>query len=178
MSIRRNGRPEIFFCRFQNPAAQNLTMEISSSFLLQHPCLHPGRHDEQVHRWGEYLVVVVDDFEGVPRRPHQPPEVAFLPPILEGPHESMFEAFRGRRFDATHWRLNINELGEVYHSEGIYLGETLLYSLTLSSILVCLLLRLTLLRRCSYSHSLARTSPPGEGSHAVASGFDKPACQC
>ncbi|KAK8926262.1 hypothetical protein KSP39_PZI018472 [Platanthera zijinensis] len=52
------------------------------------------------------------------RRPHQPAKVAFLPPILEGTREKLFEVFRGQQFDVIHRRRNVNVLDEVLPCEG------------------------------------------------------------
>ncbi|KAK8959646.1 hypothetical protein KSP40_PGU006084 [Platanthera guangdongensis] len=52
----------------------------------------------------EYLVIIDGNFEGILGRPHQLADVAFLPPILEGARERLFEAFSRRRFDVIHCR--------------------------------------------------------------------------
>ncbi|KAK8957895.1 hypothetical protein KSP39_PZI000492 [Platanthera zijinensis] len=77
-----------------------------------HVCTLVGTANK-VHRWSEQQVVVHGDFGGVPGRPHQPADVAFLPPILEGAREQLFDYFRGRRFDVIFWRLNVSVLEPV-----------------------------------------------------------------
>ncbi|KAK8964434.1 hypothetical protein KSP40_PGU014862 [Platanthera guangdongensis] len=86
-------------------------------YFSSHVCTLVGTANK-VHRWRELLVVVKGDFDGVLGRPHQPTDVAFLPPILEGVREQLIESFRGRWFDAIFWRLNVNTLLEIHSKEG------------------------------------------------------------
>ncbi|KAK8951741.1 hypothetical protein KSP39_PZI003770 [Platanthera zijinensis] len=85
-------------------------------FFSSHVCTLVGTANK-VHRWSEQLIVVHGDFGGILGRPHQPADVAFLPPILEGAREQLFEYFRGRRFDVIFWRLNVNVLEAVHPNE-------------------------------------------------------------
>ncbi|KAK8947168.1 hypothetical protein KSP39_PZI006670 [Platanthera zijinensis] len=85
-------------------------------FFSSHVCTLVGTANK-VHRWSEQLMVVHGDFGGILGRPHQPADVAFLPPILEGAREQLFEYFRGRRFDVIFWRLNVNVLEAVHPNE-------------------------------------------------------------
>ncbi|KAK8945603.1 hypothetical protein KSP40_PGU004242 [Platanthera guangdongensis] len=86
-------------------------------YFSSYVCTRVGTSNK-VHRWSEMLVVVEGDFGEVQGSPHQPADVAFLPPILEGAREKLVEAFRGRRFDVIFWRLNVNTLFEVHYNEG------------------------------------------------------------
>ncbi|KAK8970192.1 hypothetical protein KSP40_PGU009554 [Platanthera guangdongensis] len=86
-------------------------------YFSSHVCTLMGTTNK-VHKWSEQLVIVEGDFGDVQGRPHQPADVAFLPPILEGAREQLVDAFRGRRFDVIFWRLNVNTLLEVHYNEG------------------------------------------------------------
>ncbi|KAK8971494.1 hypothetical protein KSP40_PGU006980 [Platanthera guangdongensis] len=66
-----------------------------------HVCTLVGTANK-VHRWSEQLVVIQGDFEGILGRPHQPFDVTFLQPILEGVREQLFKSFRGWCFDVIH----------------------------------------------------------------------------
>ncbi|KAK8947539.1 hypothetical protein KSP40_PGU005314 [Platanthera guangdongensis] len=86
-------------------------------YFSSHVCTLVGT-ENKVHRWSEQLVVIHSNFAGILGRPHQPDDVAFLPPILEGVREQLFESFRRRRFDVIHWQLNVNTLLEIHPNEG------------------------------------------------------------
>ncbi|KAK8916429.1 hypothetical protein KSP39_PZI023043 [Platanthera zijinensis] len=85
-------------------------------FFSSHVCTLVGTANK-VHRWSEQLIAVHGNFGGILGRPHQPADVAFLPPILEGAREQLFEYFRSRRFDVIFWRLNVNVLEPVHPNE-------------------------------------------------------------